>query len=235
MKPTLDHSYRRFLVLGRRALRLFLPALVLATVPMVVAATPVGAQASPGISWSVVPSPATPPTQDNSLSGVSCSSSTFCAAVGTLNEMWNGSAWSIAPGTPTAGTQINGVSCSSPSACIAVGGSGSESWNGSTWSTVPVGLFGTSSTLNAVSCTGPSACTAVGDYAPIVTCGPKPPCGQIYQATLIESWNGSDWSVVPSPNAPSYLADDLTGVSCTGPSACTAVGYADSNGASTKR
>ncbi len=90
---------------------------------------------------------------------------------------------------------------------------------------------GTSSTLNAVSCTGPTACTAVGDYAPIVTCPPKPPCDQLYQATLIESWNGSDWSVVPSPNAPSFLADELTGVSCTDPSACTAVGYADSNGA----
>ena len=61
------------------------------------ASTPVGARASPGISWSVVPSPATPPTQYNYLIGVSCTSSTFCAAVGTLNEMWNGSAWSVVP------------------------------------------------------------------------------------------------------------------------------------------
>ena len=229
MNPARDHSYRRFLVLGRKALRLFVPAFMVATVPMVVASTPVGAEASPGVSWSVVASPATPPTQYNSLSGVSCSGSTFCAAVGTLNESWNGSTWSVVP-SPATTDGLNGVSCSGPSACMAVGGSESEAWNGSTWSTVPIGLPGTSSTLNAVSCAGASACTAVGDYAPIVTCGPFPPCDQIYQATLIESWNGSDWSVVPSPNAPSYLADDLTGVSCTGPSACTAVGYADSNG-----
>ena len=230
MNPTLDHSSRRFLVWGRRASRVFLPVLVVATVPMVMSSAPVGAQASPGISWSVVPSPATPPTQYNSLSGVSCSSSTFCAAVGTLNEMWNGSAWSVVPAPPTP-SGLNGVSCSGPSSCMAVGGSGSESWDGSIWSTVPIGLSGTSSTLNAVSCTSPTACTAVGDYAPIVTCPPKPPCDQLYQATLIESWNGSDWSVVLSPNAPSFLADELTGVSCTDPSACTAVGYADSNGA----
>jgi hypothetical protein len=184
------------------------------------------AGASSTISWSIVPSPATPPTANNYLIGVSCTSSTFCAAVGTQNEMWNGSAWSAVPGTP-AGIQNSGVSCSSPSACMAVGNGGSESWNGSTWSDVAIGVAGNSSTLNAVSCSGPSACTGVGSFAPNISCGPFPPCGQPYQLTLIESWNGSVWSIVPSPNVPYDLADDLTGVSCSGPSACTAVGQSD--------
>jgi hypothetical protein len=232
MEPTLDQSYCRLLTLGRKALRLLVPAFMVATVPMVVASTPVGAQATPGISWSVVASPTTPPTQYNSLSGVSCSGSTFCAAVGTLNELWNGSTWSVVP-SPATTDGLNGVSCSGQSACMAVGGSESEAWNGSAWSSVPVGVAGTFTTLIAVSCSGPSACMAVGNYTPNVTCGPMPPCDQIYEATLIESWNGSEWSIVPSPNAPSYPADDLTGVSCTGPSACIAVGHAGSSPAET--
>src|ERR1700722_6320196 len=219
MNPTSDQSCRRFQAMGRSALRLLGPALVLATVLSVVASLPgADAGASSAISWSIVPSPPTPPTENNYLIGVSCTSSTFCAAVGTQNEMWNGAAWSAVPGTP-AGAEVNGVSCSSPSACIAVGNGGSESWNGSTWSLISIGLAGTSSTLNAVSCSGPSACTAVGNFAPNISCGPFPPCGQVYQETLIESWNGSVWSIVPSPNAPSFLANELTSVSCTDPSA----------------
>ena len=229
MHPTSDQSFHRFPAMGRSALRLLGPALVLATVLIVVESMPGGADtgANSAISWSIVPSPPTPSTANNYLIGVSCTSSTFSAAVGTQNEMWNGSAWSAIPGTP-AGIQNSGVSCSSPSACMAVGNGGSESWDGSTWSDIAIGVAGTSSTLNAVSCTGRSACTGVGSFAPNISCGPFPPCGQPYQETLIESWNGSVWSIVSSPNAPSFLANDLTGVSCTGPSACMAVGYADS-------
>jgi len=40
---------------------------------------------------------------------------------------------------------------------------------------------------------------------------------------LIESWNGTAWSVVPSPSPP---ADDfLNGVSCVSAISCTAVGF----------
>ena len=50
--------------------------------------------------------------------------------------------------------------------------------------------------LNVVSCSGPSACVAVGVSS---TPEPNPPFRTAYQ-TLIESWNGSAWSIVPSPN-----------------------------------
>ena len=210
----------------RRFLRSSVPALAVVTIPIVVAGAPVGAQTSPGVSWSVVPSPTTPPTQNNDLSGVSCTSSTFCAAVGTINESWNGSTWSIVP-SPATTDGLNGVSCSGPSACMAVGNSAIESWNGSAWSSAS----STDANLNGVSCSGPSACMAVGYITVGTSCPPKEPaCGQVYQVTAIESWNGSVWSGVSSPNAPSQLANDLTGVSCTSPSECTAVGYADSYG-----
>jgi hypothetical protein len=52
----------------------------------------------------------------------------------------------------------------------------------------------------------------------------SPACNQILQATLIESWNGSVWSIVPSPNTSDNQPNYLTAVSCSGSTACTAVG-----------
>ncbi len=39
---------------------------------------------------------------------------------------------------------------------------------------------------------------------------------------MIESWDGTSWSVVPSPNP--ATDDGLEGVSCVSATACTAVG-----------
>ena len=194
-----------------------------------------------GSAWSIVPSPNTSPTHDNLLGGVSCSGQSACVAVGayfasssdqTLIEAWNGSAWSIVPSPNTSPTQVNGlggVSCSLPTACVAVGAyspssSGDfsqtliESWNGSVWSIVP--SPNTSPTqinfLGGVSCSSPSACTAIGNYEASTSTA---------QQNLIESWNGSAWSIVPSPNTSPTQNNYLTGVSCSSPSACTAVGY----------
>jgi hypothetical protein len=192
-----------------------------------------------GFAWSIDPSPNTSPTQDNELNAVSCSGPSACVAVGfsdtpesyplirtayqTLIESWNGSAWSIVPSPDTSPTQDNflkAVSCSSPSACTAVGFYSNaqtliESWNGSAWSIVPSPNASTTqeNILNAVSCSGPSACVAVGDYF-----------ADGADQTLIESWNGSVWSILPSPNTSPTQANDLGGVSCTLPAACVAVG-----------
>ena len=85
-------------------------------------------------AWSVqtVPSPA---GTDGVLYGVSCRSSTACAAVGTastaelgqslpLAERWNGAEWAI-QSTPEPGgasiTRLEGVSCVSAEACVATG------------------------------------------------------------------------------------------------------------------
>jgi hypothetical protein len=193
-----------------------------------------------GSAWSIVPS-ATPATSTElSLDAVSCESATACTAVGdsfdngvgvvTLIESWNGSTWSIVPSPTPAGAstvELNGVSCVSATACVAVGRSLSttdvvttlaESWNGSTWSIVPSpnknliynGLAG-------VSCVAATSCIAVGYYGP----------GPDSASSLVESWNGSTWSVVPSPGG------NLTGVSCVSATSCTAVGYGGSINAST--
>ena len=70
------------------------------------------------------------------------------------------------------------------------------------------------SALRGVSCTSSSNCVAVGDGFFNGNFG-----------TLIEAWDGSSWSIVPSPNPINGLGyPRLNGVSCAGPSRCMAVG-----------
>jgi hypothetical protein len=188
-----------------------------------------------GTAWSVVPSP-DPGSGDNILYGVSCASATACTAVGvsiqkvtgggrtskTLVESWNGTAWSTVP-TPDPGNKtLVGVSCVSATDCTAVGSSGNsamtlvESWNGTAWSVVPSpNASGSINELLAVSCVSATACSAVGQYYN----------SQDLPRTLAESWNGTAWSVEPSPNKGSGTGDVLTGVSCVSATACTAAGW----------
>jgi hypothetical protein len=184
-----------------------------------------------GSTWSVVPSPS-PGSFANYLFGVSCTSRTFCIAVGfsantiTMNvliESWNGSSWSQAP-TSTVG-MLRGVSCTSKVSCVAVGGTAQqtlvESWDGATWSVIPSPSPGVvQSDFYGVSCPSTNACVAVGRT--------DNGGGTVYR-TLVESWNGLSWTVVPSPNATSGN-NILYGVSCSGPSRCAAVGDDDSQG-----
>jgi hypothetical protein len=195
-----------------------------------------------GTQWSAQPTVSPQGARGAHLAGVSCKSSSICAAVGyaadpfgnsqgTLAEFWDGTAWQIVP-TPNpagaAGSGLNGVSCTSPSACVAVGiafdGSGNslgtltERWDGTRWSIQPTptsdspGAF-----LNAVSCTSPSACTAVGNSGAGVV--------------MAERWNGKSWSIQPVPAPAGVPSGFLTGVSCTSATACAAVGASfDSSG-----
>jgi hypothetical protein len=184
-----------------------------------------------GTSWSVVPSPNGPPADE--LDGVSCVSVTACTAVGfsgggagTLVESWNGTSWSVVPSPSPVSTQpeaLRGVSCVSAAACTAVGDYFSdgyktlaESWNGTSWSVVPTPRTpGQGAQLNAVSCVSATTCTAVGYYYGVAGI-PK---------TLAESWNGTSWSVVPTPHPPPLSSSSyLYGVSCVSVAACTAVG-----------
>jgi hypothetical protein len=203
-------------------------------------------------AWSVVPSPNRGPG-GNALAAVACVSPVACTAVGgypargsrgeqrTLAESWDGSRWSVLP-SPNQGRSSNallGVSCVSPVVCMAVGGSGfpsggaprltgigqrtlAESWDGARWSVLPIPSPGSSGTvLNSVSCASAEACMAVGAFGNSSGGG----------GTLVESWDGSRWSVEPSPNR-GPGGSGLNGVSCVSPVACMAVGsYAGRRGA----
>ncbi len=79
-----------------------------------------------------------------------------------------------------------------------------EHWNGSTWSMVSSPVPGDSSALYGVTAISANNIWAVGDYSPAVPLSRRhysnPP---VEYLTLTEHWNGSQWSVVNSPN-PGY-------------------------------
>ncbi|HXZ83805.1 MAG TPA: hypothetical protein VED84_08775 [Acidimicrobiales bacterium] len=185
-----------------------------------------------GSSWSIGASPGLR-AGAVSLSGVSCVSARLCAAVGgagtgSLMESWNGSTWTaVATQTPSGRGNLNGVSCSSPGSCVAVGNDGGRtlvaSWNGTRWSTVPSPTPGRWGGLAGVSCPSARSCLAVGNYSTGTGSGSSTPPG-----TLVESYNGTTWSVVPDPTPPVAL---LFAVSCLSASFCQAVGeYPDTSG-----
>ncbi len=186
--------------------------------------------------WSVTPVPSVQGATDTYLNGVSCVSSSHCVAVGyddngstyeTLIESWDGAQWSVVPSpNPSAGyNYLYGVTCTSSSYCIAVGAYYDppsaglqtlvESWDGTEWSVVPSPNGSSADNdLGSVSCVNPTDCVAVGDFDG----------GSPITQTLIESWNGSVWSMVSSPN-PGSETNVLSGVSCSSRHNCMAVGY----------
>ena len=73
--------------------------------------------------------------------------------------------------------------------------------------------------LADVSCLSSTSCFAVGYYATsLLSTAP------LDLKTLVERWNGSTWTIQPSPGATGQAYNALLGVSCTSVSACTAVG-----------
>src|SRR6266536_3234705 len=191
-----------------------------------------------GSRWRIQPTPSRA-GGDNLLIGVDCTAASACTAAGfsvgrsgilrTLAERWDGSRWRIQP-TPNprgaAPSQFASVSCTSAVACAAVGArtdsSGdftrtlAERWDGSRWRLQPTpnppGAQG--SALFGLSCTSSSACTATGNSFN----SSGTPVG-----VFAERWNGTKWRIQPVP-APSSPGGFLSGVACTSPSVCTAVG-----------
>lgn len=181
-----------------------------------------------GSSWSEVSSP-NPAGSDSFLVGVTCLGTTDCVAVGddvstseTLVESWNGTAWSIIP-SPNGDfdNELSGVSCTTATNCMAVGTEQgvtlAETWDGTTWSIVssPDPVNSTGADFSGVSCTSPTGCIAVGSYGE---------SKKVPLQTLVETWNGTTWSITPSPS-PNKNADVLGGVSCTSSINCVAAGY----------
>jgi hypothetical protein len=166
-----------------------------------------------GSQWRVVPSPS-PGTNDflNTVSAISANdvwaagNSTINGVARTLIEHWNGSHWSIVS-TPNVGTHDNvliGVSAVSASDVWSVGFANDsnnimrtliEHWNGKSWKVVPSPNVGSPTTIlnniitEVVAISADSLWTS-GDY--VLANGNT--------QTLLEHWNGSQWSVVQTPN-----------------------------------
>jgi hypothetical protein len=171
------------------------------------------------ISAAATPAGATSPL----LRGVSCTSSSFCIAVGrysnaegkdrTLAESWNGSAWTILT-TPfeEGGTNtLNAVSCTSSTSCTAIGLKGSKAialrWNGTEWTSLAAPKEPSKISFADISCTAANACTAL-----------------LGQTAKTERWNGTEWTSATLPTPEGGSLPQLFGVSCASETACTAVG-----------
>jgi hypothetical protein len=187
------------------------------------------------------------------FSSVTCAGSSDCWAVGyagphqiqynflpgtapsvvggaALIEHWDGTDWSIVPTTAASapmGQDLTSVTCIDSSNCWAVGAtmdaSGNpssplvEHWDGSTWATTPnLEPLTPANILTSVTCVDASACWATG--------ATNAASGQNMTPTpFIENWNGSSWTVEPSPNVVAF--GFLNGLACVRGGGCFAAGF----------
>jgi hypothetical protein len=182
--------------------------------------------------WAVTPSPNNA-GGGNGLRSVSCTSQTFCLALGfsytdasgaedTLVEEWDGAVWNIIPG-PSAPSgsptyTLSSVGCATPTYCVAVGtiaapGMGigipsqaeAATWDGTSW------------TLSQLNASHGSAYYDVSCFTGS-TGSPCEPVGVEWQVDDFPLGGFGTFS--PAPDG----LGALVGVSCT-PSFCMAVGY----------
>ncbi len=192
-----------------------------------------------GSSWAQQSSPDPGgSTRDNSLDAAAATSASNAWAVGsyfngtdvrTLAVHWNGTIWVQvpSPNPSSLGNALRGVAATSSSNAWAVGqyfnGSTArdqtltERWNGTTWKRVASPNPGGSSrdnVLAAVAATSASNAWAVGYYS-----------NGTANQSLIEHWNGTAWTQVPSPNPGGSTHDNLLlSVAATSASSAWAVG-----------
>jgi hypothetical protein len=167
-----------------------------------------------GTKWSVIPGPHFASGDQPSIYAMTHTSADDVWAIGSLLsgdgtllsflfEHWNGTTW----------TQTNSISgdafliaasADAKNDAWAVGFSGPENdlsqtlamhWNGQDWAQVPTPSVGSGANqLNAVQALAPNNVWAVGFSTP------EPPPQEVATLTLIEHYDGTSWSVVPSPN-----------------------------------
>lgn len=178
------------------------------------------------------------PTQyeGTTYSAISCTSRSFCMAVGSYTNkahfsfgvaaQWNGSQWSPRPLPLSENLQgawgLSQVVCISPSWCMSLGGSNgvkppfSELWNGSAWErkNIVTHVAGLGVILNHLSCTSRSYCLAVGNAEGGFR-------DAVFTKPVVTEWNGRKWSVLPPPKLSSGYS--FSGVSCSGNDECNAI------------
>jgi hypothetical protein len=130
---------------------------------------------------------------------------------------WDGSRWTIVPTPKIHYSDLRGVSAVAADDVWAVGSAGHgriEHWNGRRWRVVPDAPITGGYRFYAVHALSASDIWAVGTHSPGAHQKPE---------TLTEHWDGSSWTVVPSPG--SGLRANLLGVSGAAPDDVWAVGF----------
>ena len=197
-----------------------------------------------GAGWELEAAPTPPGATAAALRSVACVSAIACTAVGdyrngagfdvTLAAAFDGASWTIQRSPDpigATGAGFEGVSCPTRARCTAVGSyratDGSrvplaERSDGLSWTVqaAPNPRGATDAGLLAVSCPQPRACFAVGRY--LDSAGTVVP--------LAEHWDGTRWSLQPTPAVNGDTLSILDAVSCTSRRACTAVGLQEAPG-----
>jgi hypothetical protein len=167
-----------------------------------------------GMEWSVYLGPKFAPGDQPSIKAMAATSANDIWAIGSLLgddeqqlfflfEHWNGTSW-------TATTAISGdaflfgASADAPNDAWAVGFNGAENddsrtlalhYNGTNWKSVFTPSIGRGANqLNGVLALAPNDVWAVGFSTSMA------PPKEVPTATLIEHFDGTSWSIVPSPN-----------------------------------
>ena len=199
----------------------------------VVATSQAMAQASVNLSWQSTGTK----IGISKITWLSCSSARNCVAFGgTSVDAEVAGSW--APATPIAnlpvGATIGAIACPAPHDCVVGGSSGGQAFLldevNSVWGTAQL-ISGTApytegspelyeaftSSITAISCWSPGKCTAAGNY----TVEMEPSAHFTFSGPGFATALSGTWG------AATFLGgvDAVTGLSCTGPSACTLGGY----------
>jgi len=190
----------------------------------------------------------------STLFSVRCQSASDCNAAGDYGSTsgngilrnqamhWNGKKWSLVKTPNPGGTKSGGVNeifalaCTTADNCWGTGSYGSTTspvknldeilrWNGKTWTKVtapnPDGTkAGKVNEIEAATCFSSANCWAVGNYGSNTV-------GDGVGRNEALHWNGRKWAKVKTPNPGGTATgeiNELTGVRCTGPANCWAVG-----------
>jgi hypothetical protein len=207
-----------------------------------------------GTTWDTAPAPSAPGIPD--FAAVSAVSPTDVWAVGTalatadstLAAHWDGKTWQVVTtpclngakivlaedGCQQSQNELTGVTAVSASNVWASGYENESSdfhvpyvlhWDGKTWTLVKTpspatGQFGAGSSLFGITALSASDLWAVGHSQN----------GNGTITTLTEQFNGSTWSVIPSPNPGLLGTDTLLGVAGTGGNQLFAIGSDEQSG-----
>ena len=176
-----------------------------------------------------------------SLGRVSCSSATFCQAVGTyvdtsnkqhgFIESYDGTSWTLPSLTDPAGTydsQLSRVACVSSTFCVATGSYRDINSNNDTRGLLYTfdGTSWTSSTspqpgpnvyvyLSDIDCVSTAFCQIVGAYQSNM---------QVVTHTLAMTYDGTSWSLGSISDPAGATSSYLQGVDCVSSTFCQAVG-----------
>lgn len=155
-----------------------------------------------------------------------CTNYSNCIQIGPLVLHWEGTQWRLAS-APTLGS-LHAIDIAGGGN---IWGAGNHSdpwithWDGASWAEVPSGLIGQSSNyLHGIEAVSANDIWAVGGYhkARHIEAGTE------VIRTLVQHWDGADWSIVGSPNEhptnSGYQSNILNAVSATGPNDVWAVG-----------